>query len=276
MKLLSLLLVCLACFTGASVYAEKMAEHKHKPAPTFDRKTALDTSQSAIGNQLDEYHFFTSQGQKKKLSDYKGKPLVISLIYTSCYHICPTTTKHLDKVVGKAQSVLGEDSFNVVTIGFDTANDTADAMRFFAKQQSVNEDNWDFLATDKETIHQLSEQIGFQFFASPNGFDHLVQTTLLDKNGVVERQVYGIQFDTPHLIEPLKQLIFGEEVDHSLFQEISNKIKLFCTVYDPYSDSYKFDYSIFVGLFIGLTIGGLMIFLFIREWRYSKSMRNKS
>ena len=276
MKQIPLLLVFLACFVGPYSYAEQTVnQHQHKPAPTFDRKTALDTSQSAIGNQLDEYRFFTSQGQQKKLSDYRGKPLIISLIYTSCFHICPTTTKHLDKVVGKAQSVLGEDSFNVVTIGFDTANDTADTMRFFAKQQSVNEDNWDFLATDKETIDKFSKQLGFQFFASPNGFDHLVQTTLLDKHGVVSRQVYGIQFETPHLVEPLKQLIFGGKADQSLFQEISNKIRLFCTVYDPYSDSYQFDYSIFIGLFMGLSMGGLMIFLFIKEWRYSNAKRNQ-
>ncbi|MDX2349645.1 MAG: SCO family protein, partial [Porticoccus sp.] len=159
MKRLSWALALLICLLGTTVIAEDMAiqEHQHKPAPTFDRKTALDTSQSAISNQLNEYHFFTSLGEKKKLGDYRGKPLVISLIYTSCFHICPTTTKHLDKVIGKAQSVLGEDSFNVVTIGFDSANDTADAMRIFAKQQSVNEDNWDFLATDKETIIQLSK-----------------------------------------------------------------------------------------------------------------------
>ncbi|MEH6468142.1 MAG: SCO family protein [Porticoccus sp.] len=277
MKPLSRLLILLTFLLGTTVVAEEIAmqQHQHKPAPTFDRKTALDTSQSAIGNQLNEYHFFTGQGQPKKLSEYRGKPLVISLIYTSCFHICPTTTKHLDKVMSKARSVLGEDSFNIVTIGFDSDNDTADAMRFFAKQQSVNEDNWDFLSTDKETILQFSKQLGFQFFPSPNGFDHLVQTTLLDEHGVVNRQVYGIQFETPHLVEPLKQLVFGEKADQSLFQQITDKVRLFCTVYDPYSDSYKFDYSIFVGLFIGLTIGGLMIILFIREWRYTHAARNK-
>ncbi len=276
-KLSGLLTLLLISLLGTATIAEEMSakEHQHKPTPSFDRKTALDISQAAIGRQLDEYHFFTSQGQPKKLSDYRGKPLIVSLIYTSCYHICPTTTKHLDKVVGKAQSVLGEDTFNVVTIGFDADNDTADAMRIFAKQQSVSEDNWDFLSADKETILQFSKQLGFQFFASPQGFDHLVQTTLLDKNGTVTRQVYGIQFETPHLVEPLKQLIFGGKADQSLFQEISNKIRLFCTVYDPNSDSYLFNYSIFVGLFMGLTLGGLMIFLFIREWRYSKIARNR-
>lgn len=273
MKIISTILVIFTCIFGRFAFAtENSHQHEHTPSPSFERKTALDISQAAIGNQIEGYHFYTSQGQPKKLSDYRGKPLVISLIYTSCFHICPTTTKHLDKVVSKAQTVLGENSFNVVTIGFDSANDTADAMRMFAKQQSVNEDNWDFLATDQATIDQFSKQLGFQFFASPNGFDHLVQTTLLDKDGIVKRQVYGIQFDTPHLVEPLKQLIFGDQADLSLFQEISNKVKLFCTVYDPYSDSYQFDYSIFMGLFIGLTLGSIMIFLFIREWRHSKRM----
>ena len=238
-------------------------------ATEFDRKSALDESLAAVGKQVPELTFFNSDGSRKQLADYRGKPLIISLIYTSCHHICPTTTKHLDKVVGKARSALGDNSFNVITVGFDTANDTADAMRIFARQQSVKANNWDFLAGDKNTIATLSKALGFQFYASPNGFDHLLQATLLNKDGIVYRQIYGMQFDTPHLVEPLKQLVFGGEEHQSLFQELGDKIRLFCTVYDPYSDSYLFDYSIFVGLFIGLTLGGFMLILLIREWRTS-------
>lgn len=249
--------------------------HQHKPSPKFERRNALATSQAAIGNQVSDFPFFTSKGVPKQLHDYAGKPLVISLIYTSCFHICPTTTKHLATVAAKAKKVLGDDSFNIITIGFDTSTDTADAMRIFAKQQSVGEDNWDFLASDQATIDALSQQLGFQFFPSPNGFDHLVQTSLLDEKMIVNRQVYGVTFETPHLVDPLKQLVFGEKSDHSLFQEISLKVRLFCTVYDPYSDSYQFDYSIFVGLFIGLVLGGLMVFLLIREWRTSNAAADK-
>ena len=248
-------------------------DHPAAVADGFDRSNALEISQTAIGNKVDDYLFFTSQSVRKNLSEYKGKPLVISLIYTSCHHICPTTTKHLDTVIGKARNALGKDSFHVVTIGFDTDNDTADAMRIFAKQQSVRADNWDFLATDKKTITSFSKQLGFQFFPSASGFDHLIQTSLLDKDGVVVRQVYGIQFDTPHLIEPLKQLVFGEQPDQSFLQHIGGKIRLFCTVYDPYSDTYQFDYSIFVGLVVGLVMGGFMVFLLIREWKSSNAAR---
>ena len=136
--------------------------------------------------------------------DYAGKPLVVSLIYTSCYHICPTTTQHLATVVRKARDVLGDDSFSVVSVGFDAANDTADAMRVFARQQSVEIDGWEFLSTDADTIDALATDLGFQFFSTGSGFDHLIQSSVIDANGVVVRQVYGIRFDTPHLIEPLK------------------------------------------------------------------------
>ena len=40
------LLILLISLLGTAVIAEEMAmqQHQHKPAPTFDRKTALDTS----------------------------------------------------------------------------------------------------------------------------------------------------------------------------------------------------------------------------------------
>ena len=84
------------------------------------------------------------------------------------------------------------------------------------------------------------------------------------------RQVYGIQFDTPHLIEPLKVLVFDEDPSSTLFDQITAKVKLFCTVYDPASDSYMFDYSIFIGLFMGLVLGVVCVYIVVREWSYTR------
>ena len=236
-------------------------------APAFDRESALATSQAAIGGKVGDYDFYTSEGQRRRLGHYAGKPLVISMIFTSCYHICPATTQHLAEVVAKARSALGDDSFSVVTIGFDTLNDSADAMRQFAAQQSVDMPGWDFLATDAATIEALAEDLGFLYYPTPRGFDHLIQSSIIDATGRVYRQVYGIEFDTPHLIEPLKVLVFGEKESDSFLDQLSAKVKLFCTVYDPASDSYKFDYTIFIGLGMGLCMGAICIFLLWREWR---------
>lgn len=235
-------------------------------AQTFDREAALATSQAALGNTISDYSFVDTNGHRVQLSDYRGKPLIISLIYTSCYYICPTTTQHLAKVVRKANDALDDDRFHILTIGFDTANDSPDAMRAFAAQQNVDIDTWKFVSADQATIDQLTHELGFQYFASPHGFDHLIQASVLDGEGRVYRQVYGMNFETPHLIGPLKELVFGEPVSSSLLSQVTTKIRFFCTVYDPASDSYRYDYSVVMGFIIGLLCVGTFGVLLAREW----------
>lgn len=247
--------------------AETNSTDKQDTLNEFNREQALEYSQAVIDRQISNAHFTNSQGKPTQLAQYRGKPLVISMIYTSCFHICPTTTRELGHVVKKARDSLGDDSFQVVTIGFDTANDTADAMRIFAKNQAVRYKNWDFLASDQATIDKLSKDLGFLYFPSPHGFDHLVQSTIIDAEGKVYRQVYGMHISTPHFVEPLKELVFGTPKDNSLFSKISNKIRLFCTVYDPANDRYRFDYSMFAGLISSLLVGGLFLFWLAKEWR---------
>lgn len=237
----------------------------------WDRDQALAQSQAAIGRDLADYTFTAADGRELRLSDYRGKPLVISLIYTSCYHICPTTTQHLAGVVRHAREVLGDDAFRVITIGFDTPVDNVDAMRMFAAQQGVNIAGWDFLATDQATLDDLAKQLGFLYAASPHGFDHLIQASVIDAQGKVYRQVYGMQFDLPKLVEPLKELVFNTPRHESMLSFLGDRIRLICTVYDPGSNRYKFDYSLFIGMAIGISTLSLVALFVIREWRRMKS-----
>ena len=212
----------------------------------------------------------TSTAEVLFMQELQGKPLVISLIYTSCYHTCPMTTRNLAKVVEKAKDALGDQSFNIALIGFDTANDTPSAMRYFGRKQDIDGDDWKLLSTDQATSDLLTKELGFVYFPSIRGFDHLVQTTIVDAKGVIYRQVYGEVINTPLLIEPLKDLVFGRSsTAHSLIDDITNRVKLFCTTYDPIRDTYIFDYSLFVGILIGLSIIIPLINFIVREWRRS-------
>ena len=236
--------------------------------PGFDYDQALEISQGALGNQLGHYRFSDADGSVVTLDQLRGKPLVLSMIFTSCYQICPMTTRHLSKIVQKARDALGDDSFNVAIIGFDTALDTPDAMRYFAAKQGVINKGWRLLSADAKTIEALSKDLGFQFFSSSNGFDHLIQATVIDAEGKVYRQVYGQVFDTPLLVDPLIELVLGRSPpEQPLFANLVDKIKLFCTTYDPVRDGYYFDYSLFLGMLIG---GSIILFtgtIVVRGWR---------
>jgi protein SCO1/2 len=258
----------------ATMHNPPAASAAGSSASKFDEKAALAISQGVIGKTVGDYTLTATDGRKLLLSEYRGKPLVISLIYTSCYHICPTTTQHLAKVTRIARAALGPESFNVLTIGFDTPKDTPVAMRQFSRDQGTDIPGWLFLSADAPAMQGLTKDLGFISYSAPHGFDHLIQATVIDAQGKIYRQVYGMTFETPLLVEPLKELVFGEPVTPSLLSSLSNKIKLFCTVYDPTTDKYRFDYSIFMGLFIGASSIGIVSFLVLREWRRTRKRQN--
>ena len=237
----------------------------------FDYDSALAISQGALNNQVGDYSFTNAAGERVSMADFRGKPLVISMIFTSCYQICPMTTRHLSKVVDKARDTLGEDSFEVAVIGFDTRVDTPDAMQYFANKQGISHKRWNLLSIGGEDIDVLSKDLGFIYYPSSNGFDHIIQATIIDADGKVYRQVYGQVFETPMLVDPLIELVLGRpKPAQSFLSTLSDKIKLFCTTYDPVRDGYYFDYSLFLGILIGGTIIVITIIILVRERRRSR------
>ena len=241
----------------------------------YNPEMALEISQAAVGKTIGDYELLDRLGAPVKLrSDHAGRPLVISMIFTSCHHVCPQTTRHLATAVGAAREALGTDSFDVVTIGFDVAHDTPQAMGAFARKQGVNEPGWRFLSATPETIKQISSDLGFIFFPTARGFDHINQSSIITKNGEVYSQVYGVTFELPWLVEPLKELVFNRPGSAGHFVAgLVDRVKLFCTVYDPTTGRYRFDNSLFVQLFAGSTfILALFIYL-VREAIKARRMR---
>lgn len=241
-------LLLLASLVGTAVGAAG-------PASAYDRGAALKISQAAIGRRLGDHALTDSDGKLVRLTDFAGTPLLISLVYTSCYHSCPVTTRRLKQAVAEARAVLGDDSFQVVTIGFDVAHDSPARMRVFGREQGLDPRGWLLLSASPAVIPRILAEVGFVHYPSPRGFDHIAQVTVVGRDGIVYRQVYGESFELPQLIEPLKDLVFnrprpGGPVDATLL----DRIKLFCTVYDPATGRYRFDYSLLVEICVGLLV----------------------
>ena len=265
----------LSVLAGLLVWPLVAQAENQQDTASYDADRALQISQTALGNRLQDLKFYDSQGRPVSLSKYQGRPLLISMIFTSCHHVCPAITRHLANAVGAAREVLEGDSFQVITVGFDTAVDTPDAMRMFAARQSVDDPNWDFLSASADTVASLVENIGFVYFPSPRGFDHINQVTLVDRDGIVYRQVYGAAFELPWLIEPLKELVFNRPQPGShLLSDLVGRVKLFCTVYDPNTGRYKFDYSLFVGIGVGAVIVLAVAIWLLVEFRRARRRKN--
>jgi len=254
----------------SSSSASKSEVQSGKPVPqTFDEKEILRISQAAIGNQIGNYTFLDRSGRTVRLSDYRGKPLVISMIYTLCPIICATTTRSLT-ALKLSQSAFGADSFGVLTIGFDTENDTPEAMDMFAQRMEVDLKNWDFVSSDAETIKKLSKDLGFVFFPTDEGgFNHITQTTFVDAQGKVYSQIYGEEFPNKTLLEPMRDMIYNIKTAEPGLAGVANKVKLFCTVYDPKTGKYVVNYNEILGFGWGFFVSLLVIWWIVVEYRRS-------
>jgi len=219
-------------------------ETRHSATTGWDRAAALAFSQDAIARPVRDQAFTDPDGRTVHLSQYRGRPLVVSLIFTSCYHVCPTLTSSLARAVAIGRDALGDDSFEVITIGFDTVNDTPPRMAEFARERGIDTARWAFLSADRAAVEALAQDVGFIFFPTSRGFDHLMQTTLVDAEGRVFRQIYGAELKPPDLVEPLKDLVFGRPGSLSGVSGWWQGLKLFCTLYDPASDRYRFNYGV--------------------------------
>jgi protein SCO1/2 len=236
-------------------------------APAFDAAGAFRESQAAIGRPLRDALLTASDGSRIAISGLRGRPLVISPVYTSCFHVCPTTTSWLARVAGIAASVLGEDAFTVLTVGFDTANDTPERMREYARERGIASPQWIFASADAAAMARLLEDIGFRRARSGAGFDHMVQATIVDPEGRVYLQVYGQQFEPPLLVDGLKRLVTGQRAAEATLPGWLESVRLVCTVFDPKSGRYRFDWSLVLSIAIGAACFSAVAVFVWRSWR---------
>ncbi|MDZ7645395.1 MAG: SCO family protein [Woeseiaceae bacterium] len=237
--------------------------------PGLDSNEAFRTSQAAVGTTPRDYTLLDREGKAIQLSSYRGRPLLVSFIYTGCFHICPVSTRALHKAVRALHQRFGDRQFNVVTIGFDQPEDSPEALDAYARQQRISDKNWEFLSPDSTDVAALSRDFGFTFVATPAGFDHTLQVSVLDAQGEIYRQIYGDSFTAEKIGEPLRQLLTGARlVDGTVgLADLIDRVRILCSVYDPATGTYRADYTLYLMIAGGLTFFVAMLWFLVSELR---------
>jgi len=244
---------------------------------TLDEAEALRTSEAAVGRMIPDVTLLDRQGRPVSLSSYRGKPLLVSFIYTGCFQVCPTQTRALHDAVRGLDVLLGPEQFNVVSIGFNQPFDSYQAMRAFAAQQRIDYPNWEFLSPATAQVAPLTEAFGFNYLATPAGFDHVLGVTVVDAEGRIHSQVYGDRLRADQLGVPLRQIVLDAPPPPAMstLAAVVERVRILCTVYDKKTGEYRYDYKLVFEI-----IGGALFFLtmaiyFLLEWRNRRRARRR-
>lgn len=267
-----------AATPGSIIQRNDAARRTAKGLPALDEGEAVRAAESAIGRIVPDIVMRDRRDRPVRLSDYRGKPLLVSFIYTGCFQICPLQTRALLEAVDGLDRMLGSHQFNVVSIGFNQPFDSPPAMRAFAAEQRIDHPNWEFLSPPREAVDALTRAFGFSWIETPAGFDHLLGVTVVDAAGRISAQVYGDRLRADQIGIPLRRLLLDAPPppEASLLAAMVERVRILCTVYDENLGRYRYDYKL-----IFEVIGGLLFFLtvavyFLLEWRDRRRARRQS
>ncbi len=262
---------CGALLLAAALAATPWAA---RAAPALDAQEALRAGEAVIGTQPGAHLLLDRQGRPVALASLRGKPLLVSFVYTGCFQVCPTGTRTLQASLRSLYETLGATQFNVVSIGFNPPADSPEAMRAFAAQHRIDEPNWDFLSAPPATVDALTRDFGFRYVATPAGFDHVLGVTVLDAEGRIAAQVYGERITPEQLGEPLRRLLRGVPMPaRASLAGLIERVRLVCTVYDPETRRYRYNVGLILEIAGGLTFLLAMLLFFGLEARNRRRAR---
>ena len=154
------------------------------PGSPADPKSAYSGSIRPPGPPVD-FRLRDERGDPISLSSVRGRPLIVTFMYTTCRDDCPTMAQQ----IRGALDDLGRDSVPVVAVSVDPANDSpARALRFISEQSLRG--RMHFALGDQAALQRVWRTFGIQ--PQEVGREHSAWVVLLDGRG---RQRIGFPVD---------------------------------------------------------------------------------
>ncbi len=148
-------------------------------------------------------------------SQYKGKLVMMSFIYTHCPYVCPMTTRNLHELQDSL-SLQGIRGVKFVSLTYDPNRDTPPVLKKYAETRGIEFNDWDFLTGTKANIDSVlgRVKIKYEFIDSSHTktgklvyfIRHPDECVLVDGKGRVRGIYTGSKMNFPEIISDIKAL----------------------------------------------------------------------
>ena len=139
------------------------------------------------------------------LSQFKGKPVVLTFLYTHCPDICPLIANQLHSTVMSLGKNASRVSF--LTVSMDPKGDTRAAVLHFSKVHKMT-NYWHYLIGTHDELAPIwsAYSVDAQAATAPGVLNHSTALYVIDKEGR-ERILLDNTFTSQQLTDDLKVLL---------------------------------------------------------------------
>lgn len=133
------------------------------------------------------------------MSGFRGTPLIVTGIYTSCTERCPLTVEKVRRVDAAFHRHGIDDQ--VVLFTLDPENDTVDRLRRFRTARNAPA-GWHLLRGNREQTHEFARLLRMSAIYDDSHIDHDVRIAVFDGEGRLVRNFEGWAFDENDALVP--------------------------------------------------------------------------
>ena len=181
-------------------------QQRHTTLPTSSSNTINTSSLQGtdLGNSPAPNFSLSDQfGKQVSLAEFKGKPVVLTFLYTNCPDQCPLTAEKLHTTLqelGNAAPHVG-----VLAVSTDPLRDTTSAALKFSQTHRM-QDYWHYLVGPKNKLAPIWSAYSIYATQVQQTVDHSLGLYVIDKQGH-ERVFLGNDFTPTQLATDLQVLL---------------------------------------------------------------------
>jgi protein SCO1 len=179
-----------------------------------DYKPAVIYHVPAPGDQVPDFVLRNQDGRPIHLSQFHGKELLITFIYTRCPlpDFCPRVTRNfatIDKQLEADPALYART--HLMSVSFDPEHDTPERLRAYGAQYIGSDAksafaHWDFAVAQKPVLTEMAKYFDVGMTAGTDDtITHTLSTTLIGRDGRVVRFYPGNEWTAEQVLADVKQ-----------------------------------------------------------------------
>jgi protein SCO1/2 len=166
-----------------------------------------------VGEPVPDFAMTGQDGQSIRLSDLRGKVVVLTFIYTRCPmpDFCPYMDRRFSEVAQHLSSFPNRaKDIRLISVSFDPEHDTPAVLREHARIRGAAPPLWSYAVASHEELAKVAAPLGLLVEPSGPEIAHNLCTAVIDRQGRLARLAVGTQanqWETSDLLKTLYGLL---------------------------------------------------------------------
>jgi protein SCO1/2 len=136
------------------------------------------------GDQVPDFALTDETGKTVRLSDFRGKAVVLTFIYTRCPlpNFCPLLSKNFQALEQRLSKAF-PGKYHLLSVSIDPKFDTPEVLKGYAGLYHAEGHSWSFATGSEDQINDIASSFGLVHEQEGGMISHNLRTALIGSDG---------------------------------------------------------------------------------------------